>query len=306
VAVTVTQLVSFLAVARCGSASAAAKELVVTQPSVSAAVNSLERELGVSLVERDGRSLRLTRAGEAYVGYATEILALLKQGARAARESSAGARRTLRIGAVMTAGEYLVAPLLRTFREAHPELEIVLHVGNRSDVFGDLAARETDVAITGRAPATMQLHSRRFARNLLAVVTAPDDPLAKRSAVALPELAARTWLLREPGSGTRILSEEYLAGHELSPETVTLGSNGAIKQAVGLGLGVALQSRCSVALEVELGMLATIRLRERLPERWWYVVRSAVGPVPAEVAAFMEFVQTPAAQYALAKVLTRE
>jgi DNA-binding transcriptional LysR family regulator len=87
---------------------------------------------------------------------------------------------------------------------------------------------------------------------------------------------------------------------------VTLGSNGAIKQAVGLGLGVALQSRCSVALEVELGMLATIRLRERLPERWWYVVRSAVGPVPAEVAAFMEFVQTPAAQYALAKVLTRE
>jgi DNA-binding transcriptional LysR family regulator len=290
VAVTVTQLVSFLAVARCGSASAAAKELVVTQPSVSAAVNSLERELGVSLVERDGRSLRLTRAGEAYVGYATEILALLKQGARAARESSAGARRTLRIGAVMTAGEYLVAPLLRTFREAHPEL----------------AARETDVAITGRAPATMQLHSRRFARNLLAVVTAPDDPLAKRSAVALPELAARTWLLREPGSGTRILSEEYLAGHELSPETVTLGSNGAIKQAVGLGLGVALQSRCSVALEVELGMLATIRLRERLPERWWYVVRSAVGPVPAEVAAFMEFVQTPAAQYALAKVLTRE
>src|ERR1700683_976565 len=116
-AVIVTQLGAFLTVARRGSVTAAAKELVVTQPSVSAAINALQRELGVTLIERDGRTMRPTAAGEAYVPYAAYVLGLLEQGARAANEPGVGGRNTLRIGAVTTAGEHLVAPLLRTFRE---------------------------------------------------------------------------------------------------------------------------------------------------------------------------------------------
>ena len=93
-AVTVTQLVAFLTVARRGSVTAAAKELVVTQPSVSAAINALQRELGVTLMERDGRNLRPTTAGQAYVPYAAQVLGLLERGARIAREArSSGATR---------------------------------------------------------------------------------------------------------------------------------------------------------------------------------------------------------------------
>jgi DNA-binding transcriptional LysR family regulator len=110
--------------------------------------------------------------------------------------------------------------------------------------------------------------------------------------------------LREPGSGTRILCEEYLAAHGLHPEVLTMGSNGAIKQAVALGLGVALQSRFAVRLELELGMLATIQPRGGLPQRAWYVVHSAVGPARKEVMAFMEFAQSKAAQHALARSLS--
>ena len=95
-AVTVTQLVAFITVVKRGSVTAAAEELVVTQPSVSAAVNALQRELGVMLMERSGRSLRPTAAGEAYVPYVIDVLGLLEQGARAAREATDAAQRTLR------------------------------------------------------------------------------------------------------------------------------------------------------------------------------------------------------------------
>ncbi len=302
-AVTVTQLVAFLTVVRRGSVTAAAEELVVTQPSVSAAIGALERELGVTLMERSGRGLRPTAAGELYASYAADVLGLLEQGARAARESTVDGRRSLRIGAVTTAGEHLVAPLLRTFREGHGDLDITLHVGNREDVFRRLLALELDVAITGRLPDDGALHGRPFAPNEFVLIAAPNDPLAKGRAVAVQELAGRPWLMREAGSGTRTLVEEYLAANELKPRILTLGSNGAIKQAVGLGLGLALQPRCAVQLELELGMLETIRPRGGLPQRAWYVVRSAVGPVRDEVAAFMEFAESRAAQHALARAL---
>lgn len=299
-AVTVTQLLAFLTVVRRGSVTAAAEELVVTQPSVSAAITALQRQLGVTLTERDGRTLRPTAAGAAYAPYAAHVLGLLDQGARAAREAAEHGR-TLRISAVTTAGEYLVAPLLRAFRERHPDLEISLDVGNRDDVFRQLIDHEVDVAITGRVPEGGELQGRPFAENDFVLITAPGDPLAKRSVVAVEELAACRWLVREPGSGTRVLSEEYLAAHGLRPQILTLGSNGAIKQAVRVDLGVALQSRCAVQLELELGLLAAIRPRGGLPSRAWYVVCSATGPIRDETASFMEFVESPSAARALAR-----
>ena len=236
-AVTLTQLVAFLAVVRRGSVTAAAEELVVTQPSVSAAVAALERELGVPLTERAGRTLRPTPAGAAYAPYAADVLGLLEQGARAAREAADRGRRTLRISAVTTAGEFLLPPLIQGFRERFPDLEISLDVGNRADVFQRLADHEVDVAITGRVPEDGRLVGRPFMDNEWVLITAPGDALAKRRWVAMEELASRPWLVREPGSGTRVLCEDYLAEHGIRPRLLTLGSNGAIKQAARVGLG---------------------------------------------------------------------
>jgi DNA-binding transcriptional LysR family regulator len=299
VAVTLTQLSSFMAVVRLGSVTAAAKELVVTQPSVSAAVAALEREVGVALTERTGRGLRPTAAGQAYVPYAADVLGLLDQGARAAREAAELEPRTLRISAVTTAGEYVVPQLIQAFRERHPGLEISLDVGNREVVFRRVLDHLVDVAVTGRIPDEKRLVGHEFADNEFVLVTAPGDPLARRRWVAVEELAGRPWLLREPGSGTRTLVEDFLASRGIEPRLLTLGSNGAIKQAARAGLGVALQSRVAVELELELGLLETISPRGGLPSRRWHVVRSAVGPVRDEVEAFMAFCRSPAAKHAL-------
>ena len=302
-AVTLTQLAAFMAVVRRGSVKAAAAELLVTQPSVSAAVSSLERELGVQLTERVGRTLRPTAAGAAYAPYASDVLGLLAQGARAARETAGGARGTLRIGAVTIAAEHLAPVLIHAFRAHCPELEIGLVVGNRDEIFEQLASHDVDVAITGRVPDDGQLHARAFARNDFTLVAAASDPLAKRTTVALEELEQRPWLMREPGSGTRAVCEAYLAARGLRPPLMTLGSTGAIKAAVRLGLGISLQSRWAVQHELELGLLGALRPHGGLPRRTWHVVRSAVGPVRDEVEAFMRFAESGEAAQALGRAL---
>jgi DNA-binding transcriptional LysR family regulator len=302
-AVTLTQLATFMAVVRRGSVKAAAEELVVTQPSVSAAISALEREIGVRLTERVGRTLRPTTAGEVYAPYAADVLGLLAQGARAAREAAEGGCGTLRIGAVTTAAEHLAPSLIRAFRAHHPQLEIRLDVGNRADVLARLAGREVDVAITGRVPDDGRLCAVPFARNDFVLVAAASDELAGRTSVPVEQLEARPWLVRELGSGTRTLCEEYLAARELSPPLMTLGSNGAIKAAVRLGLGLALQSLWAVELELELGLLRTVHPQGGLPCRTWYVARSAVGPVREEVTAFMRFAESKEARHALVRAL---
>ena len=300
-AVTVTQLSAFLAVFRHGSVTGAAEELVVTQPSVSAAVAALERELGVELTERAGRSIRPTAAGEAYARYAADVLALLKEGSEVAEEVAKGETAPLRVTAVTTAGEYLLPPLLHAFQEREPTIEVTVHVGNREEVFGRLEAHKADVAISGQAPSGRGFQGEVFLDNEFVLITSPEDPLAKRAWVAVDELAGRPWLMREQGSGTRRLCETYLHSNQIEPPILTLGSNGAIKSAAQIGLGVALQSRESVALELEVGLLKTIRPRGGLPKRSWYVVRSTIGPGSEAAKAFTEFVRSPAAAEALAR-----
>jgi LysR family transcriptional regulator, low CO2-responsive transcriptional regulator len=298
-AVTHTQLTAFLAVVRHGSVTAAAQELYVTQPSVSAAVAALERELGVELTERAGRNVRPTPAGREYARYASHVVGLLKEGSEVANQVAAGAQERLRLAAVLTAGEHLMPALIQNFREHRPELHISLSVANRQEVFRSLAAHEVDLVVSGRAPDEADFEAVAFADNEFALVTAAGDPLAKRPWVAVEELGERPWLVRERGSGTRRLCEDYLVAQQLQPSLLTLGSNGAIKNAARIGLGLALQSRVAVQLELELGLLESIRPRGGLPERSWFVVWSGAGPTSESVEAFTEYVQSAAASRAL-------
>src|SRR5918994_1565261 len=151
-AITMTQLRSFLAVVETGSVTAAAEELYVTQPSVSAAVSALSKEVGADLTVRLGRSVEPSAAGKAFAPYAAHVIGLLDQGGRAAREAAGVAERELRIAAVTTAAEHIVPQLVQEFSTRHRELTLTLDVGNRERVFREVASHRADVAIGGRAP----------------------------------------------------------------------------------------------------------------------------------------------------------
>ena len=288
--ITLSQLATFLAVARSGSVTAAAEQLVVTQPSVSAALSALSRDLGVELTRKVGRGIALTAAGEEFARHAAAALGQLDQGRRAATEAAGIAARQVRVAAVTTAAESLMPRLMQRFAVKHPEVELTLEVANRQRVFQQVLDGVADVAVGGSPPRDGRLAATRILANEIVLIVAPDDGLARQRSVSWDDVTRRTWLLREEGSGTRALVLSLLAEHEVRPSTLTIGSNGAIKQAVRIGLGVSLQSRIAVELELESGVLATARL-PGLPARDWHVLWNAAAPVRAPVQTFLDFVR---------------
>jgi DNA-binding transcriptional LysR family regulator len=294
--ITLTQLNTLLAVIRGGSVTAAAEELVVTQPSVSSALAALARELDCELFERSGRGIRLTKPGEAFAPYAADVIGLLDQGRQAAQEAASIAARRLQIIAATTAAESFVPPLMRAFSQAHPEIELTLAVGNQQEVLERVINHSVDVAIAGKPRSDARLVAEPLTDNEIACITAPDDPAVGDGPMESAELAGRVWLLRELGSGTRRLNEQFLADRGLDPTTLTLGSNGAIKQAARAGLGVSLLSRVAVDPELASGWLGELRLTDGPPSRPWFVLRSAVGPVRPPVELFTAFVRDAAQQ----------
>lgn len=278
--------------------TAAADQLVVTQPSVSSALSALARELGCELFERSGRGIRLTPSGAAFAPYAADVIGLLERGRHAAHEAADAAARELQIIAVTTAAESLVPPLMRLFADQHPEIELTLAVGNRHEVLERVLNHSVDVAISGKPPADDRLVAERLTDNEIVCITAPDDPAVGQGRHEAVELAGRRWLLREVGSGTRTLNEQFLAERGLDPSTLTLGSNGAIKQAARAGLGVSLLSRAAAEGELASGLLGELKLKDGPAKRSWFVLRAAVGPVRPPVEMFIAFARNAARAHA--------
>jgi LysR family transcriptional regulator, low CO2-responsive transcriptional regulator len=286
---TINQLRAFVALAGAGSVREAAKRLFVTQPAVSASVAALQAELGVRLVERDGRGLRLTDAGLVLAGYGRRILGLLEEAKLATVAGADPERGRLRLAAVTTAGEHIVPAVLATFRDDHPEVEVVLEVGNRNSVWDLLANGDVDLAIGGRPPQGGDVVSLAEAENELLMVSAPEAT-GRRSPrqVTVAELARRTWLVREPGSGTRSAAEELLEELGIAPLRLTLGSNGALRESAILGLGVALISRAAVARQLSDGTLEEWRVGPLPLQRPWHVVARGGWSLPATAGLFVQ------------------
>ncbi len=285
-AITLTQIRAFLVVRSTGSVHAAAGQLLVSQPSVSAAVASLGRELGTVLFERHGRGVRLTESGEAFAPYAAQVLGVLEQGRNAAQEAAHPESSKVRLIAVNTAGEYLVPPLIRAYRQLHPGINILLEVGNRATVFERLESRRADIGIGGRPPG----------RGLVGYPFLPNELVVVGREIPA-DLARTPWLLREEGSGTRLATERLLSDLDLgSPELLTLGSNGAIKQGLAVGLGVTLISRFAVAGELRDGLLAEIGVPGTPLTRPWHVLFPPSGPQRPAVRAFGEFLRSEQAR----------
>jgi DNA-binding transcriptional LysR family regulator len=293
------QLRTFLAVVRHRSVSAAASDLYVTQPAVSASIAALERDVGVRLLVRDGRGVRPTSSGEALARFAAQCLGLIEQGRDAAIAAADPRRGRLRLAAVTTAGEYVVPPILKAFQERYPRVEPVLEVGNRAFIFEVLLARDADVAVGGRPSGEDRILGRAFLANDLVVVAAPDHPLANRSSID-PRRLDDTWLLREPGSGTRSTAEEFLTDNQIEPRRVlNLGSNGAVKQAAAVGLGVTIISAQAVALELAAHSLVRLRVRGTPVRRPWFLLYGDAQFLPGPAQAFLRFASSAAAKRAV-------
>lgn len=271
---TIVQLRSLVAVVDHGSVTAAAASLWVTPSAVSAAVIALQREVGVPLIAKEGRGVRVTSAGAVFASYARTVLGLLEEAAGAAAAADDPAKGRVRIAAVTTAAEHVLPRALASFRREHPHATLDLEVAPRDQVWAMLVAHDADVVVAGRPPAGMDGQLRGTRANDLVVVAAPQqttDPFAA------------TWLLREPGSGTRATALAYLDDLGEDPPLLTLGSNGAVVAGAVAGLGVTLTPRDAVARELAAGELVVLELPGTPIERPWHLVTAATATPTVEL-----------------------
>ena len=283
------QLATFDAVARLGSVRAAAEELHLTQPAVSIQIGSLESSARTALLQRNGRGVRLTEAGELMAVYARRILDLWREAGEEMATLQGVFAGTLRVGAVTTA-EYLLPPLLVTFANANPQVKVKLQVGNRDEILRLLGSQEIDVAIMGRPPAELKTQASVFAKHPMAFLAAPHHPVMRLPELTVPMLSAAPLLVRERGSGTRTAVERiFKDAHVPLRVGSEMSSNEAIKQMCVAGFGVAFLSLHTCVLELDAGLLEVLPMPGNPVQREWFAIHLASRQLPQVASAFELF-----------------
>lgn len=288
--ITFRQLRAFAEVARQESFTRAAETLHLTQPAVSMQVKQLEDMLGVPLLEHHGRRIDLTEAGQEVYHYARSIAGQLDELAMVLDGLKGVETGKLRITAITTA-IYFVPQLLAAFRDRHPGITVSLDVSNRETVLSRLAENEADLAIMGRPPKGRDLDSAPFMDNPLVIVAPPDHPLAGQKNIRLKRLEDETFLVREPGSGTRTAMERFFDEHGIRLRTgMEVSSLVAIKQSVQAGLGLGLMQRHALEMELALGRLVILDVEDFPILRHWYVAHRQGKRLSAAAEAFRAFI----------------
>ncbi len=271
--VTLKQLRALAAAARAGTVSGAAQALAITPPAVTLQLRLLEEAAEMPLLERTRTGLRLTDGGRELLATAKRIEAALIECEEALEALSGMDGGRVSVGVVSTA-KYFAPQALAAFAKAHPKVDVKLRVGNREETIAALKSYDLDFAVTGRPPEDSEVEKAVIGDHPHIIVAPANHPLARRKRLALTDLAGETFLLREQGSGTRLLMQRLFSAAGLSPNLgMEMGSNETIKQAVMAGLGIALISAHTVSAEIEDGRLAAFDVEGLPVVRQWYVVK---------------------------------
>lgn len=278
-----------VSVADLGSISAAAAAHGVTQPAASMRLRSLERLLGITLLERATTGTRLTPAGSATVEWASTVLDSMRTLLAGTAALRADGRSHLRLAASMTVAEYLLPRWLQQLSSEMPETRVSLEMGNTAHVCDLVARRQVDLGFVEGPRPPGYMSSREILADELVIVVARGHPWSRRRAALSPgKLAATPLVLRETGSGTRDVLTEALAVHSLEPTpAIELGSTTAVKAAAAGGVGPAAISALAVRSELESGQLVSVPYRDLSLRRVIRAIWVASRPPAAAATCLM-------------------
>ncbi len=286
---TLHQLRIFLAVARNNSFARAAEELHLSPPTLSLQVKQLSETVGQPLFEQLGKKIYLTAAGKTLAEACEDLEARMERLAEDLAALQGVERGSLKL-AILTTVKYTVPKLLGGFCAAHPGIEVAMVVGNREKLLQRLASNQDDLYIMGQPPEQMDVVSEAFADNPLVLVAPPSHPLVGQKAIPAKKLSHEPFILREPGSGTRLTAEKFFHTHGVVLRNrLEVGSNEAIKQTVAGGLGLAVLSTHTVAPEIALGELAQLDVQGFPLIRQWHVVYPRGKRLSAASLAFKDW-----------------
>lgn len=288
---TLHQLRIFLSVAQHQSFAKAARSLHLSPPTLSLQVKQLSETVGQPLFEQIGKQIYLTAAGHQLAAASRDIGGRLDRLTEDLSALQGIERGSVRL-AILTTVKYVVPKLLGGFCAAHPGIEVAMLVGNRENLLQRLADNQDDLYIMGQTPDDAAVISEHFADNPLVVVAPPNHRLAGRKKIAPSELANEPFIMREPGSGTRLTAERFFAQQGITLRTrLEVGSNEAIKQTVSGGLGVAVLSLTTLQSELALQELVQLDVQGFPLIRRWQVVYPRGKQLSPAAQAFKAWLQ---------------
>jgi len=287
------QIDAFVQVAKHQSFSRAAEVLQLTQPSITARIQALERELGEEMFERSGRGVKLTDGGRVFLPYVERILQTLREGRDAVEDVRNVQLGSLRLGSAITISTYVLPKMLQEFSKLYPGIDMVVRTGRSEQVLNMLLSDEVQVAIV-RAINNQELDSVHLYDDEIALVTYPHHKFAASGKATVAEAAGEPIVLFDRGSSYYGLINGFFREAGVIPNVaMELDSLEATKRMVEKGLGVALVPLVTVTRELESGTLVKVDLVDQEPiTRPISLVTRANRKKPRAVQAFIESLES--------------
>ncbi|WP_263707752.1 LysR family transcriptional regulator [Shouchella tritolerans] len=288
-------LKTFCFVVETGSINQAAKSLYLSQPAITKQIHQIEAEYGALLFNRKDGRLILTDSGHVLYPFAKSIVQDYNQSKEAVIAKLKGYESTLKIGASLTIGEYLLPGLLGRFKHKNPDFRLSLYVENTPNVLELLLDDRIDLALVEGLVDDAKLSIEKVIEDELVLIHAPDHPWSLKNEVQIDEIAQERMIWREPSSGTRAIITNFLKEWGILGKIesyMELGSTQSIKSAVEAGLGISIVSRLTVAREIEQGFLHEKKIRDTVLKRNLWMVWKPKRFTKKSVQAFMEYIRT--------------
>ncbi len=286
---TLHQLDVFASVAKNKSITKAAKELFMSQPAVSIQVKKLQEHFDIDLIEVIGKQLYLTDAGIELYNSQKKIKDELKSLEMALDELKGVMKGKLSIVVVSTA-KYFMPYILGKFRNESPQVQISLKVTDRIEVTSQLKENACDLAVYSELPEGIVLEHIEFLSNPLVLAASPDHELANKKNIQWKDLEKYDFLIRETGSGTRLVMERLLNQENIEPEIVMeLSTNEAVKQAIMADIGISLVSRYSLLNEEKMGKISVLDVQGLPYVNNWKLVYPKGKKLSPVARSFIEF-----------------
>jgi DNA-binding transcriptional LysR family regulator len=291
--VLLAQVEGFLEVARRGNVSRAAEAMFVTQPTLTARLHALERELGEPLFARTRRGMRLTDAGRAFLPYAERAMRAVRDGRQALNDARSASAGRLVLGAAPAVSTYVLPALLQRFAAAYPRIEVAVRTGHSEDVLQMLLREEVQLAMV-RSMRHPDIESIPLYEEALVLVVAPGHPFAKRSKVGIADVASERLIFFDRTSSYYELTQSFFLSLGVTPrEVMELDNIESAKKMVERRLGIALLPRTAVAGELAARTLRQVAVTDApaMSQKIVAIRRRDQGRPSGTVAAFVDLLR---------------
>lgn len=267
---------TFIRVVETQNLSRTADDFGLSQPAITKQIQALEDMYGVLLLERSGRKLKTTEAGEILYSYSRDLVRSMDKLDKAMEDIAEDRKGSLFMGASTIPGQYIIPALIKGFKQEHPHISISLEIADTEKIFNKICERELDIGIVGGWTNQRKVEGFPWLEDELVVVVPQDHRLAGQPSCSLADLQDESWIFREKGSGTRKAVEELMVANNFNRDNLNVfleaGSTESVLAMVEAGMGISIVSRWVIRPDKPQTKLCYLKLNEKEARRIFYVI----------------------------------